>query len=63
MNAKLKAVENSTSIVSEQGSHQSATLEHMFEQTLLIRDMSHLDPQARAYIAAQKALIIKKNLA
>lgn len=63
MLANSTAVANSTRLLAEQGSHQSATLERMLEHTILMSDTSNLDPQARADIEAEKALIIRKNLA
>lgn len=62
MLANSTAVANSTRILAEQGSHQSATLQRMLEHTILMSDTRHLDPQARADIEAEKAFIIRKNL-
>lgn len=60
--ANSTAVATSTRILAEQGTQQTATLERMLEHTILMSDTSHLDPQARADIEAEKALIIRKNL-
>lgn len=63
MLVNLTAVASSTRLLAEQGRLQSATLERMLEHTILMSDTSHLDPEARVDIEAEKALIITKNLA